>query len=66
MLPDHLGLLGVETSTFGTLDMMNEELRQPGTARARDCQAVQCAGACATCGMDTPRAQQNSSYTMLH
>ena len=65
MLPDHQKLLGVESSTAGTLTMMNEELRQPGTARARDCQAVQCAGACATYGMDTPRAQQNSSYNML-
>jgi len=38
--PAHVELLGHETSFAGTFDMMNEELRQPATARARDCQAV--------------------------
>ena len=51
---DHLQLLGGESSFCGSFSMMKEELRQPGTAHARDCQPVRSGELCARGGMDTP------------
>ena len=47
-------------------DMMNEELRQPGTARARDCQAVRAGVWRVTGGMDILGHRKKSSSTMCH
>ena len=52
--PDHRELLGGESSTSGTLETMNEELRRPGTARARNCQAVRAAVWRASGGLHSP------------
>jgi len=54
VLPDHVELVGDESGTVGTLDMMNDEPGQPATARGLVCQAVQCAMWRASVGADTP------------
>ena len=57
-------LIGRKSSFSGTFGMMNEELRQPATARARDCQAVRAGVWCVTGGMDTPGDRHKSTSTM--
>ena len=61
VLPDHRELVDVESGTSSTLDTMNDELRQPDTACARDCHAVWCGVWRVSGGTDTPCHEQNSS-----
>ena len=44
----------VAKAASAAVSMMKEELRQPGTAHARDCQPVRSGELCARGGMDTP------------
>ena len=48
------GLLGEKKSSSGSKDMLIEERRRPGSARARKYQAVQGGEGGAGDGMDTP------------
>ena len=64
--PGHGELLGASTSNLSSILVIVEKLRQPGTARARSCQAVRPGGLRARGGMDTPGLCWKSMSTRRH
>ena len=64
--PGHGELPGASTSNLSSSLMIVEKLRQPGTARARGCQAVRSGGLRARGGMDTPARRWKRMSTGHH
>ena len=60
------GLFGEEKSSFGSKDMMIEERRRPGSARAGRYQEVRGGEGGERDGMDTPWHSCRSKYIMAH
>ena len=60
------GLFGEEKSSFGSKDMMIEERRRPGSARAGRYQEVRGGKGGERDGMDTPWHSCRSKYIMAH